>query len=109
MPPPDRVDAHLADLAAAGVFEQIAGLVIGRPYGYDQERATRLWTLASRWTRAANLPVLGNVECGHTDPMLTLPLGVRARLDASAKTFETLEPAVTDPPGREGWKDRYRR
>jgi hypothetical protein len=27
--------------------------------------------------------------------MLTLPLGVRARLDATARSLETLEPAVT--------------
>jgi hypothetical protein len=27
--------------------------------------------------------------------MLTIPLGVRARLDATVRTLETLEPAVT--------------
>jgi hypothetical protein len=27
--------------------------------------------------------------------MLTIPLGVRARLDATARALETLEPAVT--------------
>ena len=95
VPPPDRVDAYLGELAEAGVFEQISGLVVGRPYGYDQERAQRLWAVAARWTQAWGVPVLGNVECGHADPMLTLPLGVHARLDATAKAFETLEPAVT--------------
>jgi muramoyltetrapeptide carboxypeptidase len=96
VPPPDRVDAYLAELAEAGVFEEIAGLVVGRPYGYDQRQASRLWAAAARWTRARGVPVLGNVECGHTDPVLTLPLGIRARLDATANTFETLEPAVTN-------------
>jgi muramoyltetrapeptide carboxypeptidase len=42
------------------------------------------------------VPVLGNLDCGHTDPMLTLPLGVRARLDTAARNFSTLEAAVTD-------------
>lgn len=95
VPPPERVDAYLAQLAEAGVFEQIAGLVVGRPFGYGPERALQLWALAARWTQASGVPVLGNVECGHADPMLTMPLGVRARLDATAKALETLEPAVT--------------
>jgi muramoyltetrapeptide carboxypeptidase len=50
--------------------------------------------LAAGRTEARGLPLLGDVECGHADPMLTLPLGVRARLDATARTLETLEPAV---------------
>jgi muramoyltetrapeptide carboxypeptidase LdcA involved in peptidoglycan recycling len=94
VPTPERVDAYLAELARAGVFEQIAGLVLGRPFGYDRERTLRLWEMAAGRTEARGLPVLGDVECGHADPMLTLPLGVRARLDATARTLETLEPAV---------------
>ena len=95
VPSPEQVDAYLAELAQVGVFEQIAGLVLGRPFGYDREGTRRLWALAAARTEARGLPVLGDVECGHTDPMLTLPLGVRARLDATARTLETLEPAVT--------------
>jgi muramoyltetrapeptide carboxypeptidase len=95
VPDPEQVDGHFAELAQAGVFEQVAGLVLGRPFGYDREWTRRLWALAAGRTQARGLPVLGDVECGHTDPMLTLPLGVRARLDATARTLETLEPAVT--------------
>jgi muramoyltetrapeptide carboxypeptidase len=68
--------------------------VVGRPFGYDPERTLRLWEVAAGRTEARGLPVLGDVECGHADPVLTLPLGVRARLDATARTLETLEPAV---------------
>jgi muramoyltetrapeptide carboxypeptidase LdcA involved in peptidoglycan recycling len=95
VPDPEQVDGHFAELAQAGVFEQIAGLALGRPFGYDREWTRRLWALAAGRTQARGQPVLGDVECGHTDPMLTLPLGVRARLDATARTLETLEPAVT--------------
>jgi muramoyltetrapeptide carboxypeptidase LdcA involved in peptidoglycan recycling len=84
VPPPDRVDAYLAELADAEVFDQIIGLVVARSYGYDQEQTLRLWSLVAHWTKACGVPVLGNVDCGHTDPMLTLPLGVRARLNATA-------------------------
>jgi muramoyltetrapeptide carboxypeptidase len=94
VPPPHQVDAYLAELADAAVFEQITGLVVARPYGYDQDRTLRFWSLVASRTEASGVPVLGNVECGHADPMLTLPLGIRARIDATARSFETLEPAL---------------
>jgi muramoyltetrapeptide carboxypeptidase len=69
--------------------------VLARPYGYDLAHTLRLWALVAGWTQAADVPVLGNVDCGHADPMLTLPLGVHARIDATAKVFEILQPALT--------------
>ena len=92
VPAPERVDAYLAELAEAGVFDQIAGLVLGRPFGYDRQRTRRLWALAAGRTEARGLPVLGDVECGHTDPMLTIPLGVPGRLDATARTWRRSSP-----------------
>jgi muramoyltetrapeptide carboxypeptidase len=35
--------------------------------------------------------VLANVEAGHADPMVTLPFGVSAELDAGSKTLRLLE------------------
>jgi muramoyltetrapeptide carboxypeptidase LdcA involved in peptidoglycan recycling len=95
VPSPDRVAGYLAQLGEVGVVDQIAGLLVARPYGYAEEQIRRLWTLIADWTSASGVPALANIDCGHADPMLTLPLGIDARLDATAKTFETLEPAVT--------------
>ena len=33
------------------------------------------------------IPVLANVACGHTHPMVTLPLGKTVTLDATAQTL----------------------
>jgi muramoyltetrapeptide carboxypeptidase len=93
-PSPAHVDAYLTDLAHLGVFEDVAALVFARPYGYDEEWARALWEVVRRQTEPAAIPVLANVDCGHTSPMLTLPLGSHARLDAGARSFETLEPAL---------------
>ena len=94
-PPPAYVDSYLTDLAQLGVFEAIAGLVYARPYGYGDEARESLWSVLHAHSRC---PTLMNVECGHTDPMLTLPFGQTVRLDADARTFETLE-APTAPKG----------
>ena len=95
-PSPAHVDAYLTDLEQLGVFDTIAGLVFGRPYGYDEERAKTLWQVLAERTDAAGIPVLANVDLGHTDPMLTVPLGAMARLDAHARLLELLEPATAE-------------
>jgi muramoyltetrapeptide carboxypeptidase LdcA involved in peptidoglycan recycling len=93
-PPPAAVDAYLTDLEQLGAFDAAAALVVGRPYGYDAASTETLWEVVAARTEAAGLPVLANVECGHTDPMLTLPLGADAEVDAGARTFRLLEPAT---------------
>ena len=84
-------------LRSAGVFDRIAGMVVGTPFeveptdgGPDTLREVVLDVLGER-----HIPVLGNVDIGHDPPNLPMPLGIRAELDADAVTLSLLEPAVT--------------
>jgi len=95
-PSPADVDAYLTDLEQLGVFDMAVGLVFARPYGYDEERTDALWRVVTERTEKAAIPVLANVDLGHTDPMLTLPLGATARLDAGAKHLELLQAATAE-------------
>ena len=90
-PSPAHVDAYLTDLEQLGVFNRAAALLVARPYGYTREHARILWEVIARRTEAAGLPVLANVDAGHTDPMATLPLGAIAEVDAGAQTLRLLE------------------
>jgi muramoyltetrapeptide carboxypeptidase len=94
-PSPAHVDGYLTDLAHMGTFDDIVGLILARPAFYSPEDMDSLWRVVIEYTGA--LPVLANVDCGHTDPMLTLPLGAQVRLDAGARIFATLEPATAVP------------
>jgi muramoyltetrapeptide carboxypeptidase LdcA involved in peptidoglycan recycling len=94
-PSPAHVDAYLTDLEQLGVLNSIAGLIVGRPMRYSDEHTLLLWQLVAEHTAAAGIPVLANMDIGHTDPMLTLPLGARARLDSGAREFSLLEPATS--------------
>ena len=76
------------------MFDSIAGLILGRPMRYTDEQAKALWHVAEERTASAGIPVLGNVDLGHTDPMLTLPIGVAARVDAGGREFRLLESAT---------------
>jgi muramoyltetrapeptide carboxypeptidase len=95
-PPPSDVDAYLTDLEQLGVFDAAAGLLVARPMKYADEARRRLWEVVERRTDAAGLPVLANVEAGHADPMVTLPFGVDAEVDAGAKTLRLLESPTVD-------------
>lgn len=99
-PSPAHVDAYLTDLDELGVFRVVAGLIVGRPYGYDDGRRETLWRVIGERTEHARIPVLANVDLGHTDPMLTVPIGARARIDATAKRFSLLDAATADPTPR---------
>ncbi len=95
-PPPPYVDSYLTDLEQLGVFDAAAALVVARPYGYAADQSERLWEVVARRTEAPGIPVLANVEAGHTDPMVTLPFGVPAEVDAARRTLRLLEVATSD-------------
>ena len=94
VPTPADVDAHLSGLERRGVFANAAGLVFGRPFGYTGAQKEALWAVVRTRTAASGIPVLADVDIGHTDPMLTLPMGAQARIDAGALEFALLEPAT---------------
>lgn len=94
----DRLLRNLRTLGGTGLVDRAAGIGFGR---FAQtcnglwDHAELLATLA-RWTAAAPGPVVADLEFGHTDPVLTLPLGVRTRLTARDEVeLRLLEAAVT--------------
>ena len=87
-PSPAHVDAYLTTLERTGVFDSVSGLVVGRPAGYDEEREAAMFDAIASRTEASGIPVLADVDIGHTDPMLTLPFGAEAHIDAGNLSFE---------------------
>lgn len=94
-PSPAHVDGYLTDLENAGVFDACTGLLFGRPMGYTDDDVEVLWDVVETRTAASGIPVLAGIDCGHTDPMMTIPLGVPARMDAGEQMLE-----VSLPRGR---------
>ncbi|KAK7742193.1 hypothetical protein SLS62_010782 [Diatrype stigma] len=95
-----RVQAGFADLLAQGAFDGVAGLVIGRPFGYDgpemREQYAGVITglLCGRGKEGGEFPILFGVDFGHTTPMVTLPFDALAELDSEKDQFAVLEPGV---------------
>jgi muramoyltetrapeptide carboxypeptidase len=93
---PWMVERQLFQLRHLGVFERAAGLAYGRIHpesGFESE--TWIDEILLRATAGTELPVAVGLDFSHTDPLLTLPWGVRAHLDAGDEvTLELLETAV---------------
>ncbi|KAI1458590.1 peptidase [Annulohypoxylon moriforme] len=95
-----RVQAGIADLIAQGVFDDAAGLVVGRPFGYDTKELREQYIgvikglLCEGPVAKKNFPILFSVDIGHTTPMVTLPFDTLAELDSEKDRFAILEPAV---------------
>ncbi len=39
-----------------------------------------------------DLPIVANLDFGHTDPQWILPIGIRAELDIEARSLRLIEP-----------------
>jgi muramoyltetrapeptide carboxypeptidase len=93
-PSPQTIDGILMDYENMGVFEQIRGMLVGRPIYYTDAEKQELNEVILERTKKFPFPIVTGMDFGHTAPLLTLPLGVRARIDVEARRFEIIEPAV---------------
>jgi len=81
---PNSVDRHLTQLNTIGVFNQISGLLVGRLHcrtGFKKKNYFEdlLMSILSNYS----FPIITNLDFGHTDPILTLPLGINVEMDAN--------------------------
>lgn len=81
------IDQALTHLRLAGVFDQIAALVVGVPIDCDPGDAPDPgWEAMILRCVGDNVPVITNVEFGHTPRKIPLPIGGRITLDLQPAT-----------------------
>ncbi|WLR42570.1 LD-carboxypeptidase [Bacillus carboniphilus] len=82
-------------LKISGVFDQIEGLIIGKhehlndqhaPFSHDE--------LLLEIIGDVNVPILINVDIGHTFPSHVFPIGIKASMDAGKREIRFLENGV---------------
>jgi muramoyltetrapeptide carboxypeptidase len=88
-----RVDRMLTQLALAGKFDRLAGMVFGRCSRCEARSFSLEDVLRDRFG-ALPVPAISGLSFGHIEQKLTLPVGVMATLDADAGTLSIDEPAV---------------
>ncbi|HEY6420895.1 MAG TPA: LD-carboxypeptidase [Candidatus Binataceae bacterium] len=92
-----RIDRMFVQLRQAGVLEQVAGIAIGaiRPVDGSADEQRLIARFVAEQTEGLGIPVLYGIEAGHGTENLTIPFGVRARIDAGARRLKIIEAAVS--------------
>jgi len=92
-PSPTLVTHILRSLAATGAFNEVQGILYGRPYGeeasFEAYDDALLHVLAE--LKLTSLPLITRMDFGHTDPKFVLPIGVEAEIDCNSKRIRLLE------------------
>ncbi|UFT98341.1 LD-carboxypeptidase [Radiobacillus kanasensis] len=92
---PDYIRYWLRNYAAQGILQATNGIVFGKPkdekyYGEYKEEILQVM----KEYHLTDLPILYNLNFGHTEPKFILPYGAMAELDCTSKTFSIIEAAV---------------
>lgn len=90
---PYRIDHLVTHLLHARWFDGVSGIALGSWDGCGGDPATVRAVMADR-LGGLGVPVVWEHGFGHGPGQLTVPLGVRAVLDADAGTLTLLEPAL---------------
>lgn len=98
---PHRVDAMLTQLLNTGILQSAAGIVVGEMTRTDEKADASIGAKPWRDIVAERLsglrtPAILDFPFGHAPAMLSLPLGIKARLDADKGTLTYLEPLCDD-------------
>ncbi len=88
----------LRNYGVQGIFEKITGLLFGRARDYSDEEKKALdeniAAVVAGEFRRRDLPIVTNMDFGHTDPQFILPLGARVEIDCEKRRFQLVEPSV---------------
>lgn len=99
-PPPEIVARFFRSLAAAGELQRLAGLVFGRPGGESLTHEDRLaydqavLDVVRGEHGVTSLPIVTNIDFGHTDPMWTIPQGIPVRIEPATRRITFLDAGV---------------
>lgn len=88
-PTPIEIRRYLRSLNAIGIFEKLNALIIGKPQDekyYEEYKKEYLKVIRDEAERD-DLPIMYNMNFGHTAPMFILPYGVEAEIDCTNNKF----------------------
>ncbi len=94
---PYRIDRMLTHLKLSGVFDQLAGLILGTFRKCIAEEPNYSFTLEEVFEqhfKDAKFPVFYGAQIGHTMNKFTIPIGAKVEMNADEGTFRLLECVV---------------
>ena len=95
---PDYVKYYLRNLVAQGIIDKINGIIVGKPQNekYYEEYKEVYKNIIGIEANRPELPILYNVNIGHTAPMCIFPLGQKIKVDLNKKEIIFLEKPMSE-------------
>ncbi|TYP95216.1 muramoyltetrapeptide carboxypeptidase [Fodinibius salinus] len=92
-----RIDRMLTELKLAGILDQISGFVFGQCTNCSRsdEQSLSLQQVFSDHIKPLGIPAFSGAQFGHVSDMITLPIGLKAQIDAREGTIRCRESAVS--------------
>jgi muramoyltetrapeptide carboxypeptidase LdcA involved in peptidoglycan recycling len=98
-PTPDVVKRMLRNYGSQGIFSKVNGLLFGRARSYSEAEKkdldSAIISVVKDEFENSELPIISNMNFGHTDPQFILPLGVKAELNPKESSLVLLESALS--------------
>lgn len=94
-PEPDMIKYWLRNYATQGILQKAKGIIFGKPQDekYYEEYKEEILTVMKEYG-LEDVPILYNLNFGHTEPKFILPYDVMAEIDSGKGTFSILESGV---------------
>ena len=95
---PVLVEYLLRNLIAQEIIDNINGIIVGKPQSekYYNEYKEVYSKMIGKEAKRPDLPILYNVNIGHTAPMCILPNGIKAKIDLDNREIVFLEKPLND-------------
>jgi len=95
-PHPRLVEYWLRNYGTQGILQKANGIIFGKPYDnlYYEEYKKVIFNVISEELKLVDLPILYNMNFGHTSPIITIPYGAMAEIDCGKKSFCIMNAAV---------------
>jgi len=97
IPSAEYVERIYRELGERGILEKVQAILVGRPkaWEFDKPQSQEQRQVYREEQRKViievvreyntGIPIIQNLDFGHTDPQIPLPYGGKVRIDATAK------------------------
>ena len=94
-PSPDLITYYLRNLGAQGILNVAKGIIVGKPQDEKfYEEYKDVYRKVLKEFNRTDMPVLYNVNFGHSSPIGIIPYGINCELDIDNKKITLLESIV---------------
>lgn len=91
-PDPTLLKYWLRNYGSQGILQQVNGILFGKPYDekYLDEYETVIVRVIREELGLIDLPIVTNLNFGHTAPMMVLPYGALVEIDGERQKNSTI-------------------